>query len=398
MLVRISEAQYNYLMEPSEHKIEIITSEHINPNSKQIDRLLRLIAYQDGRDATNAYEDMMVGANMAFEELLLGADDEDALRTRLYSALGSLESQALTNANVGETYPVFAIGESLNGILQNEPIFDDIDSRDEAHVFHTLADIKGDLASQYDALRGYSLVKMVIPWSEHRRKAIIRKILRDNRGWSGANKASSDLAGADQKAAYKASFLELVSDLEYDTHTLEGLIDCKMDIATLLEAHHSNVANVGKFDMDDSDAVDKAIDVTQKLYFDNFMALPNLKLRDYVTIVGNTEVAVFTAKKEYVTTYIVDSNSTIRGYLSEPVVSDTFSQSYVDRAISQRKKPENSNPEDINIFGATLLLDNISILRADGASVDINHEHYTYVSIGHKGVKVYRDPLAIVME
>lgn len=373
-------------------------AEYSEPNFRQLDRILRLIALQDGRDARKAYRDMHIGASIAFEVLLETAGMGEDIRATLYGALSALESQAIKTADKDRTYPTFAVGEALNKILQNNLMFDAINGSEEAFIFHTMAEFNGDLASQYDARRGYSLVRMAIPWAQNRRKRLIQQMLNRNSTKIPESDPPISIGDTSYDAFTETTFQDMISDFEYDAHTLEGLDDCEQDIATLLKAHHTNIANIGRFGIDDSDTVKDVIDALQKLYFDKFMTLPNLKLRDYVTIVGNTEVAVYTENNEYVTTYIIDNSSTIRGNLAEPVISDIFSQSYIDKTIKQRKKSKTTKPRDLNILGATLLLDKTSILRADGSNVEISPEHCTYVSIEHRGVKVYRDPLARVME
>ncbi len=373
--------------------------EHIDPNYMQLDRLLRMIALQDGSDAKQTYQDMMHGATIAYNVLLETAAEGEDVRTKLYSALGSLQTQAMNEADKKETNRPGAIGVALNDIIDDNIIFDSVDSSEGQFVFDMMSDLRKDGAGQYDALRGYRLVRLAIPWAEHRREYVVRKVLdMQTRRYPIKAPIEPKLIESinmPQKEEFEADFLEAIEGLEFDPHTLEGLEDCEKDIATLLTGHQTSLSYMSQSDISKSELFDDTTEALQESVLTHFMELPTLKLRDNISIIGNTSILVCDANGVAKTIYVISDQWTVQGILTEPSIMSVATQTYIDAIVSgDDKLSKKASKEKPNLYGLTLLVDNISVTKIDGTSLTIDAEDSAYVCIEHKGVKVYRDPLA----
>jgi hypothetical protein len=383
----------------SMRRIFDMDGEHIDPNYTQLDRIMRMIALQDGADAWQTYQDMMHGACVAFELLMHTAKKGEDIRAKVYSGLGSLESLALNQADRYALNRPIAIGESLLTIYDNDLIFKSTIATDEQEfIFGIITDLKKDLASQYDALRGYTLVRLIIPWAENHRAYVSntdRGQLLEIADSTGPSRPESTPDSDFEKEKAESDFFDIVGGLEYDMDTLEGLEDCTEDVTLLVASHLANVAYMAQGEMRDPNVAESVASALQEAYFTEFMSLKNLKLRDQVTIVGNTVLTLTNKEGEVVDIKVASDQSTIRGTIAEPTILTVFTQTFVDAAISGDEELKRvAEAEEINSFGATLLIDNFTSTSQNGTTIHFEEEYSVHVSIEHHGVKVYRDPYA----
>jgi hypothetical protein len=239
---------------------------------------------------------------------------------------------------------------------------------------------------------------MIIPWAENHRAYVSnteRGQLLGIADSTGPSRRESTPDSDFEKEKAESDFFDIVGGLEYDMDTLEGLEDCTEDVTLLVASHLANVAYMAQGEMRDPNVAESVASALQEAYFTEFMSLKNLKLRDQVTIVGNTVLTLTNKEGEVVDIKVASDQSTIRGTIAEPTILTVFTQTFVDAAISGDEELKRvAEAEEINSFGATLLIDNFTSTSQNGTTIHFEEEYSVHVSIEHHGVKVYRDPYA----
>ena len=366
------------------------TLEKIDPNETQINRILRALAQQDIRGTGTVLEDLQFGAAVAFNVVLKLAKNDTHIRNKLYAALGSFETQSINEADKTMHDRHVAIGRSTSAIIETNLLFASLGSLEEDFIYRIIAREGRDPASQLDAMVGYRLVRMAIPWAETRRQYVLAKL---STALSDAGRSHSDEV---QDGSEDTAFFDLVGGLEVEDRILEGLEECDSDIAILNIRLEQYIEYMAQSNSDDAKVAEQVTASLLEAMFNEFMSLQHLKLRDTLTIVGNTVILVHNSQGDFKCSVPLTDGEVIRGEVTEPNIMSVPSQDYVDAAASKDEKLlKRTRKKSSQPFGLTFLLDDVTILRKDGTMLTFDSSDSVYLPIQHQGLKFYRDPYSV---
>jgi len=378
------------------HGVFDTNGERIDPNFTQLDRVLKSIALLDGLDARQTYRDLLDGASIAFRILLETEDDDEDIRAKLYAALGSFETQAINKSDQKTPDRQIAIGTSMQYILDNDLIFSALDTGEEQQVAQIMTEFQQDEKHQYDALRGYRLVRMIIPWAENRRQYVLKKLSALMNIQPTTAEEGGDVHEEVRDKVLESVFFDMVDRLEVEDRILDGLEECNEDIEHLNILRAEYLSYMAQSDITDPNLAEQTNSALLEAMFNEFMGLKNIKLRDTLTILGNSVVLIYDAKGDFKIAYALTDGEIIRGVVVEPNIMSVPSQAYVDAASAHDerllKKIRNKSSEP---FGLTFLLDKATIQKKDGSVLQFDSSDNVYLPIQHTGLTFYRDPLTI---